>query len=319
MKFVDVKNDVAFHKIFGDANKTVTLISFLNAVLSLEGSKRVVTAIIENPYLFPPVPTGKTSVLDVRATDQEGRKFIVEMQVADKKGFEKRVQYYASRDYSTQIKSGDDYPKLRPTYFIGILNFDFTQNPNYISTHQTIDIETGEHLLKDVKYYFIELDKFEKEAVTLTSLVDKWIYFIKNAENLNLIPSNVDDEGLKAAYINADQQTWTKAELNIYDDSKVQEADIVQRELLLFEKVEQMLEKVEQKEIQIEQKEIQIEQKEIQIEQKEIRIEQREIQIEQREIKLILGMDIAGMPISQIASIMEKTEEEVRQILAKNR
>ncbi len=32
MKFVDVKNDVAFHKIFGNGNKTEALISFLNAV-----------------------------------------------------------------------------------------------------------------------------------------------------------------------------------------------------------------------------------------------------------------------------------------------
>lgn len=33
MRFVDVKNDVAFRKIFGDENKKVILISILNAVL----------------------------------------------------------------------------------------------------------------------------------------------------------------------------------------------------------------------------------------------------------------------------------------------
>jgi hypothetical protein len=60
MKFVDVKNDFAFHKIFGNANKTVTLISFLNAVLDLDGGRRVASVTIENPYLFPPVPSGKT-------------------------------------------------------------------------------------------------------------------------------------------------------------------------------------------------------------------------------------------------------------------
>jgi hypothetical protein len=41
MKFVDVKNDVAFRKIFGNENKKVILISFLNAVLGLEGQSRV--------------------------------------------------------------------------------------------------------------------------------------------------------------------------------------------------------------------------------------------------------------------------------------
>ena len=38
MKFVDVKNDVAFHKIFGHANRAIVRIAFLNAVLIQGGS-----------------------------------------------------------------------------------------------------------------------------------------------------------------------------------------------------------------------------------------------------------------------------------------
>jgi PD-(D/E)XK nuclease family transposase len=38
MKFVDVTNDIAFRKIFGNENKTNSLISFLNAVLDLTGN-----------------------------------------------------------------------------------------------------------------------------------------------------------------------------------------------------------------------------------------------------------------------------------------
>ena len=48
MKFVDVKNDIAFRKIFGNENKKVILISFLNAVLHLEGENR-----IENLEVIP--------------------------------------------------------------------------------------------------------------------------------------------------------------------------------------------------------------------------------------------------------------------------
>ena len=35
MKFVDIKNDIAFRKIFGNESKKEILISFLNAVLEL--------------------------------------------------------------------------------------------------------------------------------------------------------------------------------------------------------------------------------------------------------------------------------------------
>ena len=39
--------------------------------------------------------------------------------------------------------------------------------------------------------------------------MDKWIYFIKEAENLDVIPENVDDEGLKEAYSDAARNTWS--------------------------------------------------------------------------------------------------------------
>ena len=35
MKFADVKNDVAFRKIFGNENRKEVLISFLNAILAV--------------------------------------------------------------------------------------------------------------------------------------------------------------------------------------------------------------------------------------------------------------------------------------------
>jgi len=78
---------------------------------------RVVSVSIANPYQFPRIAGEKATIVDVRATDQSGRKFVVEMQVADKTGFDKRVQYYISRDYSMQIDQGENYPLLHPAYF----------------------------------------------------------------------------------------------------------------------------------------------------------------------------------------------------------
>jgi len=41
MQFADIKNDIAFRKIFGNEQKTAPLISFLNASLELEGDHQV--------------------------------------------------------------------------------------------------------------------------------------------------------------------------------------------------------------------------------------------------------------------------------------
>ena len=85
MKFVDVKNDIAFRKIFGNENKKVILISFLNAVLHLEGDKRIKSITIENPFQLPILPNMKASIIDVKAKDFRGNTFIIEMQDSIKK------------------------------------------------------------------------------------------------------------------------------------------------------------------------------------------------------------------------------------------
>ena len=225
MKFVDIKNDVAFRKIFGNENRKEVLISFLNAVLLLEKDNKIVNVDILTPYQLPAIKGGKVTIVDVKAKDQNQKTYIVEMQVAEVEGFDKRVLYYASKSYSAQIERGDQYEKLNPTFFIGILDFEVTQNSSYINRHKIVDIETNENFIKDIEFNFIELPKFNKTVQELTTIVDQWVFFIKNAENLEVIPDNIKDEGLKFAYQDADKHNWTKEELEAYDYVLMREQD----------------------------------------------------------------------------------------------
>ncbi len=225
MKFIDIKNDVAFRKIFGNENKKEVLISFLNAVLFLEKDKKIIGVDILNPYQLPTLKGGKVTIVDIKAKDQNNKSYIVEMQVADAEGFDKRVLYYASKSYSSQIDRGDLYEKLNPTFFIGILDFEITQNTDYISRHKIVDIDTGENFIKDIEFNFIELPKFNKKENELTTIIEQWVYFIKNVENLKIIPKSVKDKGLKTAYEEADKHNWTKEELDAYDYVLMREQD----------------------------------------------------------------------------------------------
>lgn len=225
MKFVDVKNDVAFRKIFGNENKKIILISFLNAVLGLEGQNRVKEVTLLNPFQLPRIAGEKSSIIDVRATDERGATFIVEMQIAEPAGFDKRVLYYTSKDYAGQINTGEDYPLLRPVYFIGVLDFDYFTGKDYLSSHLIVDEATGERAFKDLKFRFIELKKFNKKEDELKNIIDKWTFFIKNAEELEVMPENIDDEGLKQAYEEAAQHNWTREAYDAYIYSGIREQD----------------------------------------------------------------------------------------------
>lgn len=237
MDFADIKNDIAFRKIFGNEQKTAPLISFLNAALQLQDAERVVSVSLANPYQFPRIAGEKATILDVRATDQSGRKFVVEMQVADKKGFDKRVQYYIARDYSMQIDSGEDYPLLNPAYFIGILDFPFGEGDKYKTHHLMLEKETYEHLLKDIQFAFIQLPKFKLDIHQLSTPIDRWTYFIKHSTKLSIIPDFAqNDEGLNTAFIEADRHNWTKEERIAYDNITIKETDEKQEKIKAAEK-----------------------------------------------------------------------------------
>ncbi|MCB1194240.1 MAG: Rpn family recombination-promoting nuclease/putative transposase [Leptospiraceae bacterium] len=225
MKFADPKNDVAFHKIFGNENKKVILISFLNSVLDLKHGYKIVDLTFKDSYQLPKISSLKSSIIDVKVKDQKKNSYIVEMQVSETDGFDKRVQYYVSKEYANQIEKGDDYPKLTPVVFVGILDFKYFKGKDYITQHIILNKKTMENDLKDINFNFVELPKFKKKLEECKSLVDKWIFFIKNAKNLKIVPEGIEDKGLKEAYKESDKHNWTKDELEMYDYFSMREQD----------------------------------------------------------------------------------------------
>jgi len=225
LKFADPKNDLAFKKIFGNEKHKNILISFLNAVLDFKDEMEIIDVELVNPYQVPKIPELKETILDIKAKNKSGESFIVEMQKKDLGDFAKRSLYYTSKAYVSQLDKGKDYSKLKKVYFIGILNFNIFENKSFISRHLIINQETNLQDLKDFEFTFIELPKFNKELNELKTILDKWIYFIKNAENLELIPKEFKNQEFKEAFEIAKQTAWNKEELEVYDYIALKEAD----------------------------------------------------------------------------------------------
>jgi len=51
----------------------------------------------------------------------------------------------------------------------------------------------------------------------LETVLDKWVYFLKNAADLEVIPANADTPALQSAYEVANRFGWTAEELEAYD------------------------------------------------------------------------------------------------------
>ena len=221
LHFVDPKNDVAFRKIFGDENKKEILISFLNNILEFAGTdKEIVDISIQNPYQVPKLKEFKETILDIKAVDKRGIHYIIEMQVFYTAAFDKRVLYYVSKAYHQQLNKGDDYPKLNQVIFLGFLDFPLFQgNSHYCTRHLILEEKSNEHYFQDFELNFVELPKFNKSLEELEDIKDKWVYFVKNAKEMKMIPEELrEPKELREAFEVANQMSWSKEEMDAYEE-----------------------------------------------------------------------------------------------------
>jgi len=226
MQFADPKNDLAFKKLFGDEQHSEILISFLNAVLDFTGEQAIVEVTLASPYQVPRIPELKETILDIKAKNKGGESFIVEMQKKDLGDFTKRSLYYTSKAYVEQLPKGKDYTRLKRVYFIGLLNFNIFENSNYISRHLIVNQETQTQDLSDFEFTFIELPKFNKPLEALESTLDKWIYFLKHAQDLTMIPQTYANlHTFQEAFNIVTQTSWNTKELEVYDYITLKEFD----------------------------------------------------------------------------------------------
>lgn len=87
--------DLAFKLMLGSPEHTAVTVHFLNAVLA--GAPRIREAVILNPFLEKETEDDKLSVLDIKAQDESGRYFNIEMQTSLVAGLPQRLTYYAGR------------------------------------------------------------------------------------------------------------------------------------------------------------------------------------------------------------------------------
>ena len=115
--FADPKTDFAFKRIFGSEDHKDVLVAFLNNMLDLDEPHRIVRVELLPPEQRPPVPELKLSIVDVKCTDAHGVTYVVEMQVLQVEGFEKRVVYNVAKAYVNQVSRDLDDDGLPEVIF----------------------------------------------------------------------------------------------------------------------------------------------------------------------------------------------------------
>jgi predicted transposase/invertase (TIGR01784 family) len=217
MRFLDVKTDYAFKRVFGSSGSKPILIAFLNAILDYQGNQVITDLTIVNPYQIPMLQGMKDTYVDVKAVLANGKHVIIEMQVLNVPGFEQRILHNAAKQYSTQLTKGEDYTLLNPVIALTFTDFILFEGvPEYISRFRLLERDRFIEYSDDVELIFVELPKFKLAPEELHDIRDKWIFFIKNAGKLDYVPENLgSDPCIQEAFNHINEAAMTPEELEI--------------------------------------------------------------------------------------------------------
>jgi len=182
----DPKNDYAFKAVFGSPHHTRVLIHLLNAILAPYGL-RVQSVRILNPLSEMEQLDDKKLILDVKASDELGRLYNIEMQMVPAPSFPGRFLYYWSNTYGSQLKQGEPYEHLRPV--ISICFLDGILFPETEECHLRFQLlESTAHFpfTEDFDLHLFQLRHFTKTPDELETDLDFWLYVLNNGKGLDL-------------------------------------------------------------------------------------------------------------------------------------
>ncbi len=221
-KYVNPFTDFGFKKIFGEEASKPALLDFLNALLPQIHIKNLT---FKNTEQIGESADGRKVIFDIYCENDQGEKFIVELQKARQNFFKERTIYYSTFPIREQVEKGEWNFNLKAVFCIGILDFVFKDygneaDKNLVVHEIKLKNQDGKTFYDKLTYLYLEMPKFLKTEAELSSRLDKWLYFIKHLEDFQSIPQIFKDEVVfKEAFEKAELSKFNQSEFASYESS----------------------------------------------------------------------------------------------------
>jgi predicted transposase/invertase (TIGR01784 family) len=221
-KYLNPFTDFGFKKIFGEEASKPLLIDFLNALLP--SNDKIIDLTFKNNEQLGQTDLDRKAIYDIYCENEKGEKFIVELQKAKQNYFKERTIYYSTFPIREQAEKGDWNYNLKAVYCIGILDFTFDDYETELEKSEVVHTvrlknQNGKVFYDKLTFIYLEMPNFNKLENELETRLDKWLYFIRNLEDFQTIPSIIADEVFKQAFEKAEIAKFGQAELDSYEYS----------------------------------------------------------------------------------------------------
>ena len=181
--------------MFGYTGNEEITKGLLNAILK---EKVTEVSLNCNTILERDLYDDKLGILDIRAKVNNQVDINIEMQLVDEKNIEKRIIFYLSKMYTQNLKNSHNYSELNKCISILFIDFELEklkEIPKYLTKWNIREETYSKIILTEVlELYIINLSKVEKYSEN--KLLDTWVKFISNSEDLNM--ENADESIKKA-------------------------------------------------------------------------------------------------------------------------
>lgn len=142
----------------------------------------------------------KLGILDVRVSLENGTQMDMEMQVAYFAYWDARILFYLSKMFSSQLKSGEPYKKLKKCIHVSILDFIyFEKDKECCRTISFCDEKTAERYTDLLEIQILELKKIPKEEQNEEGII-RWMRFLGGRNREELAYMAKTDKYLGEAY-----------------------------------------------------------------------------------------------------------------------
>ena len=221
-KYINPFTDFGFKKIFGEEASKPLLLDFLNALLP-EHTK-IIDLTFKNTEQLGLTDADRKAIYDIYCENENGEKFIVELQKAKQNYFKERTIYYSTFPIREQAEKGEWNYNLKAVYCVGILDFtfgDYENEPEKSEVVHTIKLKNqhGKTFYEKLTYMYLEMPNFKLTEAELTTRLDKWLYFIKHLEDFQTIPAMFTDSIFTQAFEKAELAKFDQFELDNYENS----------------------------------------------------------------------------------------------------
>lgn len=218
MRYLDPKADLTFKRVFGEHPDLV--ISLLNALLPIKEGEEILSVEYLPSEMVPENPLRKNSIVDVRCRDQQGRQYIVEMQMIWSPEFMQRVLFNSAKAYVRQLKGGEQYELLEPVYSLNLVNEVFEPElKEYYHYYQLVHVLHTERVIDGLHLVFVELPKFTPHTFTEKRMQALWLRFLTEIQtNTRQAPQDLlADPQIRKALSIVEESAYTDEQLLGYD------------------------------------------------------------------------------------------------------